>query len=337
MAESGIVLVDSDAHTGAVLAAELGRRGFGAVTVLPDASSLKALLADGRVDVLVVNHRYQEDGALAACSIARRQAPDCATVVVTAPGPALAAVRGWARLSLSIDVIAEKPFVDDRFYRTLTDLLAAKTSVRDSRRRVEALANLLPEGAVSSVGEHAGQQAELFDAAVLFTDIRDSSRLVNQLAPREFFDVLNQSLSAQASRIRQGQGSVVKYTGDGVMAVFRGMGRSYLALRCGLELAAMSSRHRLPFGVGIAQGLVLAGLIGDAGQTGQPRQFDVIGATAHLAARLCALAEPGQLVTTSSINAVAQVRTPQPRPIEQVSIRGFAAPVDCVKFTPEAA
>jgi class 3 adenylate cyclase len=334
MTEPRILLVDSDAHTGAVLAAELGRRGFGAVTVVPGASSLRSVLAGGAPEVLVVNYRYQEHGALAACSIARREAPDCATVVVSAPGPALADVRGWARESLSIDVIAEKPFVDDRFYRTLTDLLAAKSSIRQTRRRAERLANLLPDGAVASA---TGQPAELFDAAVLFTDIRDSSRLVNQLAPREFFDVLNQCLSAQASRIRQGQGSVVKYTGDGVMAVFRGMGRSYLALRCGLELAALSSTQRLPFGVGIAQGLVLAGLLGDAAETGQPRQFDVIGATAHLAARLCALAEPGQLVTTSSLNAVAQVRTPPARPIEQVSIRGFAAPVDCVTFFPEAA
>ncbi|MFC5496550.1 adenylate/guanylate cyclase domain-containing protein [Caenimonas terrae] len=337
MTASRIVLVDGDAHTAAVLAAELERRGFGAVTVVPAAASLPLALAQGAPDVLVVNHRYGDESALAACRLARQHAPECATVVVTAPGPALAAVHEWARQLPGIDVIAEKPFVDDRFYWTLTELLAAKAAVRESRRRAERLAQLLPEGAVSSAGEDAQKRAELFEAAVLFTDIRDSSRLANQMAPREFFDVLNLSLSEQTSRIRLWQGSVVKYTGDGVMAVFRGMGRSYLALRCGLELAAMSSGQRLPYGVGIAQGLVLGGLIGDAGRTGQLRQFDVIGATAHLAARLCALADPGQLVATNGVNAVAQVRTPQPRPIAQVSIRGFAAPVDCVKFSFEAA
>ena len=115
------------------------------------------------------------------------------------------------------------------------------------------------------------------------------------------------------------------------------MGRSYLALRCGLELASVSRRQGLPYGVGVAQGLVLAGLIGDAWQTGQRRQFDVIGATAHLAARLCARAEAGQVVVTSSINEVARVVTPMPQPIEQVSFRGFAHPIDCVAFTPEPA
>jgi class 3 adenylate cyclase len=337
MPATRIVLVDSDDHTASLLVAELARRGFGAVTVAATGSALAPLLASGGTDVVIVNHRYEEEGALAACNIARRVAPECATMVATAPGPALQAVRAWARQSLSVDVIVEKPFFDERFYRVLTELLALKASDRQSRGRAERLANLVPAGALQSVAELSAPPAELFDAAVLFTDIRDSSRLITQMAPREFFDTLNHVLSEQTARIDAAQGSVVKYTGDGVMAVFRGMGRSYLALRCGLELAATSSRQRLPFGVGIAQGLVLAGLLGDAGHTGQRRQFDVIGATAHLAARLCARAEPGQVVATRSINAVARVQSPPPQPFEQVSLRGFASPVDCVVFTPESA
>lgn len=337
MTGSRIVLVDSDEHTAGQLVAELARRGFGPVPVATTASALPPLLAGGATDVVIVNHRYQEEGVLAACGIARRVVPDCATLVVAAPGPALAAVRAWARQTRSIDVIVEKPFFDERFYLVLTELLAGRAAARQARSRADRLANLVPAGALVSVGEAIDSQAELFDAAVLFTDIRDSSRLITQIAPREFFDLLNHVLSEQTSRIHAAQGSVVKYTGDGVMAIFRGMGRSYLALRCGLELATLSSRQRLPFGVGIAQGLVLAGLIGDASNTGQRRQFDVIGATAHLAARLCAQAEPGQVVATSNVNAVARVQTPAPRPIEKVSIRGFERPVDCVAFSPEAA
>jgi class 3 adenylate cyclase len=337
MMGSRIVLVDSDGHTAGQLVAELARRGFDPVTVATTPSALPPLLAPASTDVVIVNHRYQEEGVLAACGIARRAVPDCATLVVAAPGPALAAVRAWGRETRSIDVIVEKPFFDERFYLVLTELLAGRAAARQARSRAERLANLVPAGALVSGGEAIDPQAELFEAAVLFTDIRDSSRLITQIAPREFFDLLNHVLSEQTARIHAAQGSVVKYTGDGVMAIFRGMGRSYLALRCGLELAALSSHQRLPFGVGIAQGLVLAGLIGDAGNTGQRRQFDVIGATAHLAARLCAQAEPGQVVATSSVNAVARVQTPAPRPIEKVSIRGFERPVDCVAFSPEAA
>ena len=337
MTGSRIVLVDGDEHTAGVLVAELARRGFGPVAVAATATALPPLLAGATTDVVIVNHRYQDEGALAACRIARNVAPDCATVVLAAPGPARAAVRAWAQQTRNIDAIVDKPLVDEQFYLILADLLSGKAAARQARSRADRLANLVPAGALAAMGEALDPQAELFDAAVLFTDIRDSSRIITQMEPREFFDLLNLALSEQTSRIHAAQGSVVKYTGDGVMAIFRGMGRSYLALRCGLELAALSSHQRLPFGVGIAQGLVLAGLIGDASRTGQRRQFDVIGATAHLAARLCARAEPGQVIATSNVNAVARVQTPLPRPFEKVSIRGFDSPVDCVAFSPEAA
>jgi class 3 adenylate cyclase len=327
MTSARIILVDGDLHTAALLAAELGRRGFDAVDQVADASLLAPLLAASVADVVIVNHRYQQEDALAACNLVRRLAGDCATLVIAAPGPAMAAVRGWAQRFRSIDAIVEKPLHDDRFYRALTDLLAVKAAARQ----------VVPEGALATAGNTDDPQAELFEAVVMFTDIRDSSRLITQLAPREFFAMLNEVLSAQTSRIQAGQGSVVKYTGDGVMAIFRGMGRSYLALRCGLELAAMSRSQRLQSGVGIAQGLVLAGLIGDADNIGQRRQFDVIGATAHLAARLCARAEAGQVVATRELNAVAGVRNPAPQPFEKVSIRGFASAIDCVAFKPESA
>ena len=243
-------------------------------------------------------------------------------------------MREWALRTRSIDVILEKPFSDERFLLILSELLAAKAAAREQRARTARLANLVPAGALAA-GAQADPQAELFDAAVLFTDMRDSSRLITQMPPREFFDLLNAVLSEQSVRIRASEGSVVKYTGDGVMAIFRGMGRSYLALRCGLELAALSRRQPMPFGVGIAQGLVLAGLIGDASKSGQRRQFDVIGATAHLAARLCAMAQPGHVVATRSVNAVARIQVPAPRAIEQVSIRGFDQAIDCVTFYPD--
>lgn len=330
-----MLLVDGDTHTAALLVAEIARRGLGDVRAVASPADLPPLLAPGATDVVIVNHRYQEDAALAACAIVKAMAPECATLVCASPGPSLQSVRAWARQSGQVDVVVEKPFVDESFYLLLAELLGSQATGRQLRGRAGRLERLVPAGAMLSLGEPENLQAEMFDAAVLFTDIRDSSRLITQMPPREFFDVLNQVLSAQTSRIEDAQGSIVKYTGDGVMAIFRGMGRSYLALRCGIDLASMSSRQRLPFGVGIAQGLVLAGLIGDAAGTGQRRQFDVIGATAHLAARLCARAQPGQLVVTRSINAVARVREPAPLPIEQVSIRGFDSPVDCVAFSPE--
>ena len=335
MAVSRLVLVDSVAHTAAMLAAELEFRGFGAVTVVPDSSELAALLPAGAPDVVIINHRYDEADGLRACSTVKNLAPQCGTVVVVAPGPALLAVQSWASQSRCVDAIAEKPIVDERFYLMLSEELALRAAARQVRSLADRLANLVPAGALSALGDATDPRAELFDAVILFTDIRDSSRLITHLPPREFFTRLNEVLSAQSARIRAAEGSIVKYTGDGVLAIFRGMGRSYLALRCGLDLAAMSRQQSLPYGVGIAQGLVLAGFIGDAMEAGERRQFDVIGATVHLAARLCAMASPGHVVVTRTMNAVAQIQTPAPRSIGNVSVRGFDHKVDCLEFSPD--
>lgn len=335
---SRLLLFDADAHTAAVLVAELARRGHAAVRIVADAAQLPAMLASHAPDVVVINHRYQQSDSLPACSTIRQLAPDASTVVLVAPGPEQRTVRAWAEQTRSIDAILEKPFVGERFFLIVEQLLAAKTvsrELRELRDGAERLANLVPAGALSAGSAPVDPKTELFEAAVLFTDIRDSSRLITQMPPRDFFELLNRVLSAQAARIQASEGSVVKYTGDGVMAIFRGMGRSYLALRCGLELATMSRELSLPYGVGIAQGLVMAGLIGDAGQTGQRRQYDVIGATAHLAARLCAMAQAGCVVATRSVNAVAQVETRAQRSIGPVAIRGFGQAVDCVEFSPD--
>src|SRR6478735_11357003 len=178
---------------------------------------------------------------------------------------------------------------------------------------------------------------DLFEAAVLFTDMRGSSDLVTRTAPREFFRLLNASLSAQAECVRGFEGDVVKYTGDGLMAVFRGMGRSSLALRCALALArTCEHEHRLPFGIGVADGPVLAGFVGPDGPT-ERRHYDVIGATVHVAARLCAMAGSGEVLATCAVHAASRLQAGPWRGMGPVAIPGFPNAIDCVAFGRDAA
>ena len=154
------------------------------------------------------------------------------------------------------------------------------------------------------------------------------------MAPRVYFQMLNDLLSAQAKLIKQHEGQVIKYTGDGVMAIFKGMGSSYLAIRCALALAKAGHIIKCSYGVGVAEGLVLAGLIGDSKSNGQRLQYDVIGATVHLAARLCGLASAGEVITTKKLIASAKFKENVARDIEGLSIKGFADKIDIVALSP---
>ena len=331
------MLIDSDSYTSSVLMADLSRRGFGDVQSVASSLDLPKILETHQPDVVVINYHSDRPDSLIVCSTLKSMVPRVATIVIVSPGPALKTVRAWAKQTQGIDVVIEKPLSDERFFITLEEILRVKAASREMTARVERLANLVPEGALSVI-EHGGHvEAEMFEAAVLFTDIRGSSQLIREMPPREFFEQLNQLFSTQARHVQNYKGSVIKYTGDGVMAIFRGMGRSYLALRCGLELAALNNDTKFPFGIGIAQGLVLAGLIGDSNRAGQRSQYDVVGATVHLAARLCSLANAGEVVTTSGINVAARVTTPAPKSVSGVPVRGFDKPIDCVVFPSSAA
>ena len=95
MAGARIVVVDSGERTAGLLADELARRGFGPVQVVEQAAALPPLLAAEAVGAVIVNHRYQQDDLLGACTVVKRLASDCATLVTSSSGPAIA--QRWSR------------------------------------------------------------------------------------------------------------------------------------------------------------------------------------------------------------------------------------------------
>ena len=328
-----LMLIDSDSYTLSVLLGDLSGRGFGEIQSASHSPELPKMLETSQPDVVIFNYHSDRPDSLIVCNTLKALVPLAATVVIVSPGPALKFVRAWAKQTGSIDVVIEKPLSDERFYMAVEEILRLKAATREMTARSERLKNMVPEGALPVIEKGVNNKAEMFEAAVLFTDVRGSSQLIREMPPRDFFDQLNQLLSTQARSIQNHQGSVIKYTGDGVMAVFRGMGRSYLALRCGLELAALNNNAKFPFGIGVAQGLVLAGLIGDSSRAGQRSQYDIVGATVHLASRLCSLANAGEVVATHNISVAARLTTPTPRPLPGVLVRGFDKAIDCVVFS----
>ncbi len=332
-----LLLIDADSTTAALLLQDIQGEGVGQVTRISHVSELAHALDQAVPDVIVFNYHFHLPTTLENCEAAKRLAPNASVLAIASIGPASKALRQWDKQTGVLDALVEKPFPQDKFFAILRELVNTQRIVKATKTKVRRLTNLLPEDAVLVADRTDATEAgevEIFESAVVFTDIRRSSEIITQMPPREFFRLLNQSLSIQATHIREFEGSVIKYTGDGLMAIFRGMGRSHLALRCALALAESSGQKVLPYGIGVAGGLVVSGLVGDSNRSGQKRQYDVIGATVHLAARLCSLAGSGQVMTTKKMHASARFSHPSKHPVGPVSIRGFAVDVDCVAFSP---
>lgn len=196
--------------------------------------------------------------------------------------------------------------------------------LREVENALGALVQPLAQDLVTStllrtyLGRDAGQrvfqgnvqrgEGELLRAAIWMSDVRRFTWLSSQLAPAELLHLLNQSFEATVEVIEAHGGEVLKFMGDGLLAVFAGEGeaactaalQAALALRVRLEaLRVEREAQGLVFtdvGVGLHYGDVNYGNIGAPGRL----DFTVIGSAVNLAARIEGLCAPlGQSVLAS--------------------------------------
>jgi class 3 adenylate cyclase len=123
-------------------------------------------------------------------------------------------------------------------------------------------------------------------ASVLFTDIVGSTKQASRLGDRRWRQLLDMHDELTRRLVEEFGGQLVKTTGDGILATFDGPGRG---IRCA---AALRDELR---GIGLQ---IRAGL--HTGEVEQ-RNSDVGGIAVHLAARVMALAGPGQILTSRTV------------------------------------
>ena len=123
-------------------------------------------------------------------------------------------------------------------------------------------------------------------ATVLFTDIVGSTRRAAELGDREWRALLDrhdQIVRQELARFRRRE---VKNLGDGVLATFDGPAR---AVRCASSIAQTVQ----PLGITVRSGL-------HTGEIELKRE-DIGGIAVHIAARVAALAEPGESLVSSTV------------------------------------
>jgi class 3 adenylate cyclase len=123
-------------------------------------------------------------------------------------------------------------------------------------------------------------------AAVLFTDIVDSTLHAAQLGDRAWHDVLDDHDRRVRAAVEGAGGHVVKTTGDGVLARFDAAAR---AVRCAQAIVAAGGQLGLAVRAGV-----------HAGEC-EVRGDDLAGMTVHVGARVTALAASGEVLVTGTV------------------------------------
>ncbi len=137
-------------------------------------------------------------------------------------------------------------------------------------------------------GEIRRGDGDEIDAAIMFCDLRHSTRLEEELTKEAYIDLLNHFFETNSTIVQEHGGEVLKFIGDAVLAVFPA-GKD-AAAACARALAsareivpALRTRENCEGAVGIAFGRVTYGNVGSQ----ERLDFTVIGQAANIAARLC--------------------------------------------------
>lgn len=160
-------------------------------------------------------------------------------------------------------------------------------------------------------------------AAVLFIDIRGFTAFTHHHQPEEVVVLLNRYLELFADVIFAFEGTLDKYLGDGLMAVFgapvEGKNDLERAFGAALEIRARVKQEELPMplGMGLAYGSVISGNIG----SDKRMDFTVIGDVVNTASRLEGIAGPGELVVTEEVACLLEMK--QEGKKEVVTIKGI--------------
>ena len=136
-------------------------------------------------------------------------------------------------------------------------------------------------------GQRPGTGTRKQFATVLFTDIVDSTKIAADIGNVEWGRLMERHNSICQARISDHGGSIVKNTGDGVLAIFQEPGA---AVSAGLDL----SRDLAASGISIRAG-------SHTGQIEVADDGDISGIAVNIAARVQGLAEGGEVMVSQTV------------------------------------
>jgi pimeloyl-ACP methyl ester carboxylesterase/class 3 adenylate cyclase len=131
--------------------------------------------------------------------------------------------------------------------------------------------------------ESSSSDFERVLATVLFTDIVDSTRSAAAMGDQAWRRMLDSHDRLAIQTIEKHRGTLVKSTGDGILATFDGPGR---AVRCALAFGTASKQIGLPLRAGLHTGEI------------EIRGRDIGGIAVHAAARVMAQSQPSEVLVS---------------------------------------
>jgi class 3 adenylate cyclase len=193
------------------------------------------------------------------------------------------------------------------------ELEASEEAIRKAAQVRQDLGRYLPKELVERVV--AGEQSlalggERVEVTVLFADVVGFTALCEELGPEDVVGLLNELFTILTEIIFRNGGTVDKFMGDCVMAFWGAPNPQEDHARRALQAAeemlgwlevgnarwAKQLGVKVDLAIGVNTGAVVVGNLGSESRM----EYTMIGETVNIAARLEAIARPGQILTTAA-------------------------------------
>ena len=352
-ASAKILVVDDTPHNVKLLADLLTVKGYVVVTASSGAQALEKVETE-QPDLVLLDVVMPEMSGYEVCRKIRggRATATLPVVMVTALDPAQERVKG---IEAGADDFLSKPISQQELLARVKSLLRIKVLhdelgewSRTLEQRVEAQVAQLerlerlkrffsPQLAEMIVSGDADDplKSHRREITVVFLDLRGFTSFAETSEPEEVMGVLREYHAEMGRLILEHEGTLERFTGDGMMIFFNDpvpvpdaparAVRMAVAMRQRVDELLVRWRKRgydLDFGVGVAQGYATIGAIGFEGRL----DYGAIGTVTNLAARLCGEAKPGQILISQRVYGAVEDSV-DVEELGGLTLRGFSKPV----------
>ncbi len=360
-----ILVVDDTPLNVKLLADLLTVKGYRAVTAASGAEALQQLEAEWP-DLVLLDVMMPGMSGYEVCQAIRANPAHAMlpVVLVTALDPAQERAKG---LDAGADDFLSKPVNQAELLARVRSLLRIKLLYDEVHRQKNELADWnrtlearVAEGVrqLERVGRlkrfFSPQLADLIVAGgaadplkshrreitVVFLDLRGFTAFTETADPEEVMGVLAEYHAAMGRLILAHEGTLERFTGDGIMVFFNdpmpvadpAVRAARMALAMQHEVATLAAGwqkrgYELAMGVGIAQGFATLGGIGFEGRI----DYGAIGTVTNLAARLCGEAQGGEILIAQRVKAALDGEFAV-EPAGELALKGFQRPVPAFRL-----
>ena len=355
-----ILVVDDVAKNVKLLADLLSVKGYEAITAASGAEALARVAADAP-DLILLDVMMPGMSGYEVCQAIRANPAHAMLpiVLVTALDPQQERAKG---LEAGADDFLSKPVNQAELLARVKSLLRIKHLYDEVNRQRDQLAQWnaqLEQRVADGVEQLAkvGRLKRFFspqlaqaivdggaddplrshrrEITVVFLDLRGFTAFTETADPEEVMGVLGEYHAAMGRLILEHEGTLERFTGDGIMVFFNDpvvvadpaqrAARMVLAMQAEVARLSASWRKRgyeLQMGVGVAMGFATIGGIGFPGRI----DYGAIGTVTNLAARLCGEARGGETLLAQRVIAALDGAF-QVEPAAELTLKGFHRPV----------